>query len=290
MEITGRTKIIGIFGYPIAHTLSPLMHNAVFEFLGLDYCYIPFEVRRGSLSDAVKAIRALNIRGINVTVPYKEEIIPYLDEISREARMIGAVNTVVVRKGLLIGYNTDGLGFARAFREGSGFSLRNKKILLLGAGGAARAVAVQSALSGAKEILIANRTFSKGEELAGHISRLFPACKALPLMYKKEVLKGSISCMDVLINATSLGMHPKDPLPIPQDLLNPPMVVYDLIYNPPTTGLLRAARKVGARGINGMGMLLYQGALSFGIWTGKRPPIDLMKRVLIKALRPSKAH
>lgn len=290
MDIKGTTKIIGIFGYPITHTLSPVMHNAIFKFLGLDYCYIPFEVRKGYLSDAVKALRALNIKGINVTIPYKEEIIPYLDEISSEARIISAVNTVSVRKGRLIGYNTDGRGFIKAFYKESGLTLRNKKILLLGAGGAAKAVAVQAALMGTKEILIANRTFYKGKELAGHISRFVPTCRVIPLKYTKDTLKKSISRMDILINATSLGMNPKDPLPIPQDLLHPSLVVYDLIYNPPITGLLKAARKVGAKGINGVGMLLYQGALSFEIWTGVRPPIDLMKRVLTKALRSSNAH
>ena len=172
MKITGKTKIVGIFGYPIEHTFSPLMHNAAFSALGLDYCYIPFEVQPKDLKSAVEGIRALNIRGVNITVPHKEAVIKYLDELSKEAKLIGAVNTIENRGGKLIGHNTDGRGFIKSLWDDAKTRVKGKSVLLVGAGGAGKGIAVSCALEGASEIIIANRTIKKADELVRYLKEI----------------------------------------------------------------------------------------------------------------------
>lgn len=273
--ITGKTKIFGIFGYPVEHTLSPFMHNAAFEALGLDYCYIPFSVRPEDLNISVGAIKALNIRGVNITIPHKETIIPYLDELDREAELIGAVNTVLNKDGRLIGYNTDGRGFVRSIREEGGITPKGKRIMIIGAGGAARAISFSLANEDVEKIFINDIISDKAKELSSAVRRK----TSTETIYIKDFKEG-VGEVDILINATPLGMKKEDPLPIPPEFLSSGILVYDIVYNPPETPLIREAKKKGAKTLGGLGMLLYQGALSFKIWTGQEPPIEVMRKAL----------
>jgi shikimate dehydrogenase len=275
MIITGKTKIVGLFGYPVEHTLSPYMHNAAFEALGLDYCYLPLRVEPKDLKEAVTAIKALNLRGVNVTIPHKEAAIPYLDELDREAALIGAVNTILYAGGRLIGYNTDGRGFVRSLKEKGGIDPKGKRIMVLGAGGAARAIAFSLALEGVEKIFITDIIDKKAIELSSAVSNK----TSTETIYIKD-LKEHIGEVDILINATPMGMKKEDPLPISPELLSERLLVYDMVYNPPKTPLLSEAKARGAKVLGGIGMLLYQGALSFKIWTGQEPPIDVMKKAI----------
>ncbi len=282
MKITGKTKIVGIFGYPIEHTFSPLMHNAAFSALGLDYCYIPFEVQPEDLKSAVESIRALNIRGVNITVPHKEAVIKYLDGLSKEARLICAVNTIENRGGKLIGHNTDGRGFIKSLLEDAKTKIKGKRVLLIGAGGAGKGVAVSCALEGASEIVIANRTVKKADELVGELKRNFKKTKFSAILLERHELAKGIAGADILINATSLGLKGKGLLPISQNDLHKGLVICDLIYNPRITPLLKMAKSAGVKkAVNGLGMLIYQGALAFQIWTGKKPPVDVMQKAVL---------
>ncbi len=281
MKITGKTKIVGIFGYPVKHTLSPLMHNAAFSTLRLDYCYLPFEVRPENLKEAMEGIRALNIRGVNITVPHKEAVMDYLDELSAEAKLIGAVNTIENRDGRLIGYNTDSKGFIKSILMDANTRIKGKRALILGAGGAGKGVAVACAMENAAAITIANRTADKAERLTEYLKGQFPEIPFSAISLEKDRLPEVIANADILINATSVGLKRGESLPVSSRDLHKNLIVYDLIYNPPDTPFLKMARKAGVKkAVNGLGMLLYQGALSFEIWTCKRPPIDVMKKAL----------
>jgi shikimate dehydrogenase len=243
---------------------------------------VPFEVLPKDLKSAIESIRSLNIKGVNITVPHKEAVIKYLDGLSKEAKLIGAVNTIENRNGRLIGHNTDGRGFIKSILEDAKTKVKGKRVLLIGAGGAGKGVAVSCALEGSFEIIIANRTIKKAEELAKYLKRNFKKMRfsAIPLE-RLELAKG-IAEADILINATSIGLNGKGLLPISQNHLHKDLVVYDLIYNPRVTPLLKIARRAGVkRAANGIGMLIYQGALAFQIWTGKKPPVDIMKRAII---------
>jgi shikimate dehydrogenase len=284
MKITGKTKLIGILGHPVGHTLSPAMQNAAFRAENLNYCYLPFDVPAGELGRALAGLRVLGCAGLNVTVPHKRAIIPHLDGLTREARLIGAVNTVSVKGRRLIGHNTDGRGFIRAFEAESGESPARKTVLLMGAGGAARAVAIQLLLEGVRRIVIANRTHQKGARLARELSRLFPARRVEAAPLRSPDLQETLRESQLLINATSSGLKRSDPSPVPRKFLFPGLIVVDLIYNPPLTALLKAARSAGATPYNGVGMLLHQGALSFEIWTGRKPDLEVMKRALLNEI------
>jgi shikimate dehydrogenase len=280
----GRTNLVGIIGFPIGHTLSPRMQNAAFQSMGLDYCYIPLEVESRRLRSAVTALRRLKFRGFNVTIPHKRRIMAVLDEVTPEARLIGAVNTVENRRGRLIGHNTDGRGFLRALLEDGGTSVRGKRLMILGAGGAARAVAFQSALGGAVSILIANRSAARAAELVRALARPPVRCSASALHWSEASLKTGAREADIIVNATSVGMKLGDRSPLPPDVVIPQHLVCDLIYRPADTTLLQQARRAGAKAMNGIGMLVHQGALSFEIWTGQRASISVMREALQRAL------
>lgn len=284
MKITGKTRVIGIIGWPVTHSLSPVMHNAAFEYLDLDFCYVPLGVKEGNLGVAIRGVPALNIAGINVTIPYKESVLPYLSETSVEAKMIGAVNTIKVVDDRLIGYNTDGMGFTTSLKEVS-YTVSGHSILILGGGGAAKAVAFQSAAEGAREITIANRTINKAMVLKEQIENCFPSTtiKATGIGYHE--IKGIVNRVDIVVNATSIGLKRSDPSPIPKELLHPELFICDLIYNPPETALIEYAKELGCKYINGIGMLLHQGGGSFKIWTGVEPPLEVMKKALEGALK-----
>lgn len=282
--ITGKTKICGVIGDPIEHTISPAMHNAAFASLGLDYIYVPFHVKKEGLAEAIQGMRALNIRGLNVTIPHKVAVIPLLDELDPLAGKIGAVNTIVNDSGVLKGYNTDALGFMQALLE-KGVEPAGKHVLMVGAGGAARALSFALAERGAN-LVILNRQLELdwAIEMAKKIAEVFGReTKALEL--NSENIAQEMAKTDILVNATSVGMAPKvEETPVDAHLLKPGLVVYDIVYNPFETRLLREARQAGAPTIMGLDMLVWQGALAFEKWTGQKPPVDIMKKEAIKAL------
>jgi shikimate dehydrogenase len=280
--ISGKTKIYGIFGYPVEHTFSPGMHNAAFKKLGMDACYVPFAVRPDELETAVRAIASLGLRGLNVTVPHKEKVIAYLDDLSEEARLIGAVNTIEVRDRTLIGHNTDGRGFLRSLKENAGLNPKGKRFLFIGSGGAARAVGFSLALAGAKKILFRDLDEIKAGALARDIHEKTGADAGA---IRGEDLSASAEEADCLINATPLGLRKTDPLPIAKDLILKKHLVCDLVYNPPDTALLKAVKARGANGLAGLGMLLYQGVIAFELWTNKKAPAPVMKSALSKQIR-----
>jgi shikimate dehydrogenase len=269
MNISGKTKITGIFGYPIEHTLSPKMHNAAFQALGLDYCYVPFLVHPQFLQQAVIALKALNIAGVNVTVPHKEKTIPFLDHVDEEALFIGAVNTLVNREGELTGYNTDGRGFMESLVE-NGISVEGKDILIIGAGGAARAIGYYLCKK-ANSLTLKGRTIEKAERLLQDLSKV---------KNNVELFMDSsdLSRFQVIINATPLGLKDDEPLPIETGLLSEGQIVCDLIYK--DTLLLRKAAERQCITQNGLGMLLWQGVLAFELWTGRKPDVEIMRRAL----------
>lgn len=287
--ISGKTRVCGIFGYPLEHTFSPVIHNAAFNELGLNYIYVPFPVKPGNLRVAVEAVRAFELAGVNVTIPHKEAVIPFLDELSQEAGIIGAVNTIVNREGKLRGENTDGLGFIRSLQEKTGFDPAGREALILGAGGAARAVAIQLALAGAGKLLLANRSPRRAEELAFLISlKTEVSTTVVPWPDKSgKVLPGDIlNGVDLVVQTTPVGMYPNhmETVPFPFDKLKPGQIVCDLVYNPVETQFLKNAGVSGAFTVDGLGMLLHQGALAFEMWTGVAAPVEVMRKALVRTV------
>lgn len=283
MRITGKTQLVGVIGYPVSHTLSPAMHNAAIAELGLDWVYAPFPVAPDRLPEAVRGLQAVGARGFNATIPHKESLLPLLDEVSGEAAFIGAVNTVLFHEdGRSIGYNTDAEGFLRAMDESGIAPPEGEKAAVMGAGGAARAVAAALAKAKAREIVIVNRTFEKAEALAAE------ADAAIGVSARAEPLTeaGIASALDgtaLLVNATSAGMDGSAGLPIDADALRPPLAVYDIVYSPPQTGLLKTAAQNGCKTLNGLGMLTHQGAIALERWTGLKAPVETMRQALLAA-------
>ena len=274
MNISGKTKVAGLLGYPVEHSFSPAMHNAAFEHLNIDCCYVTFSVRTDMLKDAVNGIRALNLIGVNVTVPHKENVIPFLDEIREEALFIGAVNTVKNDEGRLIGYNTDGRGFMQSLSE-EGIIIKDKRLLIFGAGGASRAVGYYLCKE-ASYLYLYDVDEKKANLLRDHLNKLKGNVSAVDEGFTKN--RDFLSKIDVIINATPLGLKPDDPMPFDISLVNKNHVVCDLIYK--ETPILRGASKIGCKTMNGLGMLLWQGVFAFEIWTGIRPPVEIMKKAL----------
>lgn len=284
----GYLKVVGIFGYPIGHTLSPKMHNAAFAHLGLDYVYLPFEVKPERLGSAIEGLSGLNMVGVNITVPHKERVVEYLDELSDEARHLGAVNTIKLDGERLIGYNTDGEGFIKSLKlEGGCASPKGKNILLLGAGGVAKAVAISLASHGAARITIANRTLERAEELANRLEKIAPQVKATCIPLGGCELDKYTKDSQIVINATSIGLKSDAMPPVNTGLFHDGQLVYDVIYNPPKTKLLAEAELRGAKILSGLGMLIYQGALAFEIWTGEKAPVEVMRRAIVDKCQSS---
>ncbi len=270
MNITAKTKICMIIGDPVEHSLSPQMHNAAYEALGIndEFVFIASRVHLKDIGKAVEAVKTLNIRGLTCTIPHKTLVMQYLDEIDPTARKIGAVNTIVNDNGVLKGYNTDWLGVVNPLKKIT--SLKNKTVALLGAGGAARAV-----LFGMKQqeanVTIFNRTIEKAEELAKEFD-----CNVFSL---EEIEK--IKNMDIIFNATSVGLNDIHASPVPKEVLNKHHIVFDAVYSPYETQLLREAKEKGATIIYGLEMLLYQGLAQFELYTGQKAPEEVMRKVLI---------
>jgi len=270
--------LTGVIGYPVAHSLSPAMHNAAFDFLGMNWRYVPLRVRPEKLRDTVVGLSLKGFRGLNVTIPHKENVIPLLDEISPEAARIGAVNTITARDAKLSGENTDWSGFLNALEE-LGLDPAGCNAIILGSGGAARAIAYALASRSAR-IVMASRNSAAGAGVAKQVRRVFP--RASIAWTHTQALRGLSARCDLLINATPLGMSPcVEASPWPDEIPFPSCsLVYDTVYNPPWTRLMEQASHRGIKSANGLGMLVHQAALSFSIWTGVPAPIDVMRKAI----------
>lgn len=278
MRISGKTRICALIGDPVEHSLSPCFQNAAFQHLDLDFVYVAFTVKAEELRNAIMGIRSLGLHGFNVTMPHKINVIQHLDELSEDAEKIGSVNTVLNSDGRLIGYTTDGIGALNALKYND-VNPAGKKIVILGAGGASRSVSFALAEE-ARELVILNRTVKKAEKLASDLKRFMKEHgKVRSRGLNEENLSRELEDTDILINATPVGMIPKeDEMPVSEEHLRPDLVVFDLIYNPLETKLLRKAREIGAKTVDGLSMLIHQGAASFEIWTGVKAPINVMMK------------
>lgn len=277
-EIKGTTILTGLLGYPVDHSKSPKMHNLAFGELGLDYAYMAFNIEEGKIGDAISSFKALNARGGNITMPHKMTVMEHLDEISEEAKLIGSVNTFKIEEGKVTGYNTDGHGFVKSLQERN-VDFKGKKIVLVGGGGAAKAVAIQLALEGAKELVLFNRTLSSVEVIADNINKNIPDSSARALKINEKELAEEIKDACVLVNCTSLGMRESIDTSIisSSKILPKDLFVADIIYDPHETKFLKQAKEAGCEYMNGLMMMVWQGAVAFEIWTGTQMPVELIK-------------
>jgi shikimate dehydrogenase len=282
MAISGKTRVCGVIGDPIGHSLSPTIHNAAFNHLKLDFVFLAFRVEAADLENAIRGMRGLGIHGLNVTMPHKSTVIGCLDEVDSNVKFLGSANTVLNKDGKLSGFNTDGVGALKALRE-NGTELAEKKVLLLGAGGAAKAIAFALAEE-VGELAVLNRAAEKAKELAEALGRISNK-KVVGGALSSDAIAKSLQDSDVLVNATSVGMHPEanQSLVAPQ-WLRSDLTVMDVVYNPVETKLARDAKAAGAKVISGVEMLIYQGAASFEIWTGCSAPIEVMRRAALSKL------
>lgn len=276
MKIKGSTNIVGLIGHPVEHSFSPPMHNEAFEELGMDYAYVAFDVNPQDLQLAIEGAKSLNIKGFNVTIPHKIEVMQFLDEIDEVAGLIGAVNTIDFKN--LKGYNTDGIGAVRAIEEVT--SIKNKNVVVAGAGGASRAISFYLAKYGAESLTILNRNQQKAQSLAEDVSGsgLIDDAGADSI----SQIASHLADADILVDTTPIGMHPNisdKPIAFADDM-HEDLVVFDAVYNPNETVLLREAVRAGAKPVYGIKMLLYQGAESFRIWTGRDAPVETMEKAL----------
>ena len=279
MDITGKTVVTGVFGWPVRHSLSPVFQNAAFRHCGLDFVYIPLAVEPAGLRDAVEGIRAMNILGMNITIPHKKAVIHFLDGIDSEAEMLGAVNTISNVNGKLEGAITDGQGFIRSLTEDGNFRPEGERFFILGAGGSAYAISGSLAVAGAGSILICNRTYRKAEALKRHLQDNFGFTEVEAVRFEHRNDKAVWREQGVIVNTTSVGMQDEDPLLLDKENISQARFVYDIVYNRETR-LIKVSRELGISNLNGFSMLLYQGAVSFAIWTGVEAPVDVMKKSL----------
>lgn len=281
--ITGKTTLLGLFGSPVEHSVSPVMHNTAFEALGLDFAYLAFEIGTDDAGKAVEALRTFRMRGANVTMPLKAAVVPYLDQLTPAAQLIGAVNTIINDNGVLTGHITDGEGYMMSVRD-AGLDPAGKKMTLAGAGGAAKAICVQAALDGVKELSIFNRNREKAEQLAELINQN-TGCRAKAFgLDEREALRRELSESCLFANATRVGMAQMEGQSvIPEtDFLHSGLAVTDAIYEPEKTRLLQMAEEAGCRTLNGLGMVLFQGAAAFRLWTGREMPVELVRKKLFQ--------
>lgn len=277
---------LGIIGYPIGHSMSPVFQQAALDACGVDARYVAYQVAPDEVEGFVNGLRQPGILGINVTVPHKLAVMPFLDEIDDWATEAGAVNTIVNRDGRLTGHNTDGYGFLRALREGAGFEPAGRSVLILGAGGAARGVVLALAREGAGELTIANRTRERAESLAHLAQGRNISAQAIPLL--GDYLVSAASTAELIVNCTTIGMtHGPDvePIPLPWEAIPPGALVYDLVYNPLETQLLLQAARVGLATLGGIEMLVYQGAASFEMWLERPAPVPVMLEAAVRAMQ-----
>lgn len=280
MATNYKEELVGVFGYPVAENPTCVMQNAAFEAAGLFWRYLTIEVKPENLPTAINGMRAMGFRGINCTIPHKVAVIPLLDEVAPDARLIGAVNTIRRDGDRLIGENTDGKGFMRGLREQ--LDPKGKRVVILGAGGAARAITVELALAGASELILVNRSHERGAGLVTHLQQNVNANARLVDWTETYPIGGNV---DVLVNATSIGLYPDvDAMPdVNIDAAQSDLLVCDVIPNPPNTPLIKLAQSRGMRTITGLPMLVYQGSIGFEMWTGVKPDENVMKAALEKA-------
>ncbi len=279
---------LGVVGHPVAHSLSPRMQNAAIEQSGLDLRYAAFEIAPNELEEALRLFRAHDFIGLNLTVPHKIVAVSSVDEVEKRARKIGAINTIIYRDGKSLGWNTDAPAFVQAIRDTFSVDLRDLRVLLLGAGGGAgRALAYQCAWENCEHLVLVNRTFEKAQALARELAGYFAGPRVLgpeprleAVRWEESALRTQIGRTDLVVNASSLGLKQFDPLPLPRSLLAPHLMIYDLIAKDRPTPLLAAAADAGARGANGLTMLLHQGALAFELWFDRPPPLAAMRAAL----------
>ena len=273
------SELVGVFGYPVAENPTIVMQEAAFKAKNLNWRYLTIEVRPEDLADAFRGLRAMNMRGINLTIPHKIAVLDLLDEIAQDAALIGAVNTVRREGDRLIGENTDGKGFLRSLREDAQMDPDGKKVVILGAGGAARAIGVELALAGAHQITLVNRTADRGAALADHLNA---QTKATAVFVNWRTPYDVPQETDILINATSIGLFPgvEAQPDVNYDTIHEGLLVCDVIPNPPQTRFLQEAKERGAQTLDGLGMLVYQGAIGFTMWTGSDAPVDVMHQAL----------
>ncbi len=283
-QIDVNTKLLGLFGNPLSFTMSPLMHNTAFTQMGLNYLYIPFEVKEEDFAGTIQAMKYFNFAGCNVTSPFKTRVIEYLDELDDRARIIGAVNTVSLKDGRLKGYNTDGGGFVESLRFERNVQPKGKRFIVLGSGGASRAIVMTLAFEEADTIYIANRTYRKALELAEDVNKV-RRC-AVPLELNSEEIEKRIEETDVVINTTKVGMYPDTAkIPIEIKKVHNKLIVCDIIYNPIQTRFLKSMAELGCATITGIGMLVNQGAEAFRIWTGQMPPREQLYSLIENTLQ-----
>lgn len=287
--------LYAVLGHPVAHSLSPQMQMAAFTACQIPARYLRIDVPPETLPATVQKLKSFAAPGWNCTLPLKNEMLTLVDEVDPSAQRLGVVNTVLNDAGRLIGFNTDGEGWMRAIREEFRMDVHDLRIMILGAGGAGRAVAVQAALERCERLVIVNRTFEKSQALVRELEplmrtdKLMGSCARLAAIpWNDDAIAAEISNIDLLVNATSVGVISHDPLILPVRLLQPHLMVYDLIYRPAKTKLMEAAQEVGARGANGLGMLLHQGAAAFTIWTGISAPLDAMRTALLQACQSTR--
>jgi shikimate 5-dehydrogenase len=279
---------LGVLGDPVAHSLSPQMQNAALRACKIDMQYARFHIRANELRSALRSLRALDFVGVNLTVPHKIAAFAQIDRAEESASRAGAVNTIRIRDRKLLGSNTDGEGFLRAIRTEFSVDVRDLRVLILGAGGGTgHAIAWQCALENCERLVLVNRTYEKAQALAERLRPFFagprvlgPAARLEATAWEEAALRAQLADVDLIVNATPLGMSPSDPSPIPARLLAPHHMVFDCVYGPSKTSLLRAADEAGARRANGLSMLLHQGALSFSIWFDREAPIAAMRAAL----------
>jgi shikimate dehydrogenase len=278
---------LGVFGDPVEHSLSPQMQNAALKHCKIDMQYARFHISREELHDAIELVRKLKFIGVNLTIPHKIAALKSLDLVDDDAKQIGAINVIKYEGGKFRGSNTDGRGFARAVREEFSVDLRDLRVLVLGAGGAARAIALQCAQENCERLVIANGTFEKGQQLADSLRSFFegpkvfgpvPRLQAIP--WEERAFQFQIANVDLVVNATPVGLNRGDPSPIPSRLLAPHVMIYDTVYSAERTPFVSAAIEAGARAANGLSMLLHQGALAFEIWFQREAPLEVMRKAL----------
>jgi shikimate dehydrogenase len=278
---------LGVFGDPVEHSLSPQMQNAALEHCKIDMQYARFHILREELREAIDLVQKLEFVGVNLTIPHKIAVLESLDLVEDNAKRIGAVNVIKFESGKLRGFNTDGRGFARAVREEFSIDLRDLRVLVLGAGGAARAIALQCAKENCERLVIANGTFEKGQQLADSLRSFFegpkvfgpvPRLQAIP--WEERAFQFQIANVDLVVNATPVGLSRGDPSPIPSRLLAPHVMIYDTVYSAKRTPFMSAAIEAGARAANGLSMLLHQGALAFETWFQREAPIEVMRKAI----------
>ncbi len=283
MKIDGKTRIFAVLGHPVGHTLSPAMHNAAFEALGWNAAYVAFDIAPERLPAALPAFRDLGFGGVNITVPLKETAFRSLTRLDDSARLVGSVNTLQFDADGIIGHSTDAEGFLRARAEAFGGDVRGLSAFVLGAGGAGRALALALAREGARRIALADLDAARAERVAAEARALGVGAAIETVAAEADRVKAARAA-DLVIQATTVGLRAEDPSPLPPEAFRPGQQAFDLIYQRPETPFVRAARAGGARAVNGLDMLLYQGVRSFEIWTGVRPPVDAMRSALRKAV------